>query len=101
VGALPTRNSSNHLAGILVPAAASGLLVLFARRRAARWLGLGRACILLALALALFSLISCGGGAGLTGAVPGTITLSINGSGTTPSGDGSVTATVPLTVTIQ
>jgi hypothetical protein len=100
-GALPTRNSSNHLAGVLVPGAALGLLLLFARRRAAGWFSVGRACILLTLALGLFSLISCGGGAGLATAAPGTITLSISGSGTTPSGSGSVTATVPLTVTIQ
>jgi hypothetical protein len=34
-------------------------------------------------------------------ASPGTLTITINGSGTTPSGDGSVTASFPLTVIVQ
>ena len=101
VGALPARNSNASQAGFFVSGAFFGLLFLFARRSASKRLGAGRACILLLLGLGLFSLISCGGSKGFVTAAPGTITVSINGSGTTPSGTGSVTASVPLTVVIQ
>jgi MBG domain (YGX type) len=101
VGAVAGRNSSTSLAGLLMPGAFFGLLLLFVRRRAAKWLGAGRACLLMLLGLGLFSLVSCGGHPSLVTAAPGTITFSINGSGTTPSGSGSVTASAPLTVVIQ
>ena len=101
VGALRARNSDTNQAGLLIPGAFFGMLLLFLRRRAASCLGAGRACILLLLSLGLFSLISCGGGTSFVTAAPGTITVSINGNGTTPSGSGTVTASVPLTVVIQ
>jgi hypothetical protein len=100
VGAVPARNSNAAQAGLLIPGAFFGLLLLFLRRRAA-WLGVGRACIFLLLGLGLFSLISCGGGTSFVAAAPGTITVSINGSGTVPSGSGTVTASAPITVVIQ
>ncbi len=101
VGAVANRNSNLTQAGILIPGALFGLLLLFLRRRTAKWLGAARACILLLFGLSLFSLISCGGSSSFVTAAPGTITLSITGSGTTPSGSGSVTASAPLTVVIQ
>ncbi len=101
VGALAAKNSNTRLAGLLLPGAFFGLLLLFVRRRTASWLGAGRACVLMLLGLGLFSLISCGGGTSFVTAAPGTITVSINGSGTTPSGTGAVTSTAPLTVVIQ
>jgi len=101
VGALPVGNTNASRAGLLLPGAFLGLLLLFLRRRTARWLGAAHACILLFLGLALFSLISCGGGTSFVTATPGTITVSINGNGTIPSGSGTVTASAPLTVVIQ
>jgi hypothetical protein len=101
VGALPARNSNTNQAGLLIPGAFLGVLLLFVRRRTARWFVAGRACVLLLLGLGLFSLISCGGGTSFVTAAPGTITVSINGRGTTPSGSGDVTASAPLTVVIQ
>jgi hypothetical protein len=101
VGALKARNPNTSIAGLFLPGAFFGLLLLFLRRRRARWLGAARVCIFLLLGLGVFSLISCGGGASFVTAAPGTITVSINGSGTTPSGSGTVTASTPLTVVIQ
>jgi hypothetical protein len=101
VGALPARNSNTNQAGLLIPGAFFGLLLLFLRRRSARWLAAAQACILLLLGLGLSSLISCGGGTSFVTAAPGTITVSINGSGTTPAGSGTVAASTPLTVVIQ
>jgi hypothetical protein len=101
VGALPSRSSSVSLAGLLIPGVAFGLVFLLAQRRAVRSIGLGRAWILLMLGLGMLSLICCGGARSSMIAAPGTITISITGSGTTPSGSGSVTASAPLTVIIQ
>jgi hypothetical protein len=100
VGAIPT-NSNLSRAGLILPGAALGFLIFFARRRAGRWLKPGRLIAVLILGLSALSLISCGGGTTFTTAAPGTVTLSINGTGTAPSGSGSVTASVPLTVVIQ
>lgn len=101
VGALPVRNSNTNQAGLLIPGAFFGLLVLFVRRRTATWVGAAQASILLLLGLGLSSLISCGGGTSFVTAAPGTITISINGSGTTPAGSGTVASSTPLTVVIQ
>ncbi len=101
VGALQKRDSNLLEAGFILPGALAGLVLLFVRRRAERWLDAFRTCALMILGLSLFGLISCGGGSGFKTAAPGTITLTINGSGTTPSGNNSVAASVPLTVIIQ
>jgi hypothetical protein len=101
VGAVAARNLNTSQAGFLVPGTFFGLLLLFLRRRCAWRVGAARVCIFLLLGLGVFFLISCSGGTSFVTAAPGTITVSINGSGTTPSGSGAVTASAPLTVVIQ
>jgi hypothetical protein len=101
VGALAAGDLNTSQAGLLLPGAFFGLLLLFLRRRRARWLDAAGVCIFLLLGLGVFSLVSCSGGTSFVTAAPGTITVSINGSGTIPSGSGTVTASVPLTVVIQ
>jgi hypothetical protein len=102
VGALPAEKSNLRLAGLLIPGALAGLFLLFARKRVAKTSALWSLCVLLTLGLGMLAVTSCGGSSGLTTAAPGTVTVTITGSGTTPSGGSStVTATVPLTVTIQ
>jgi hypothetical protein len=102
VGTLHTHDSKLRLAGLLIPGAIAGLLLLFARKRIARVSAVWSLCALLALGIgATLGLTSCGGSSGNTTAAAGTTTITISGSGTTPSGSGVVTASVPLTVTIQ
>jgi hypothetical protein len=102
VGALPAKDSSMRLAGLMIPGAFVGLFLVFARKRIAKHSAIWSLCALLALGIgATLGLTSCGGSSVNTIANPGTTTITITGSGTTPSGSGTVTATVPLTVTIQ
>jgi hypothetical protein len=101
VGALSQEKSNLRLAGVLIPGTIAGLFLLFARKRIAKASAIWSLCAMLALGLGVLSITSCGGSSGLTTAAPGTTTITISGSGTTPSGSGNVMATVPLTVTIQ
>jgi hypothetical protein len=101
VGALRPANMDASLAKILFPGAIASILLLFARRRAEKRLALFRCAIFVALGFGLLSLASCSKSSGLATAAPGTVTVTINGSGTTVSGTGSVTASAPLTVVIQ
>jgi hypothetical protein len=103
VGAVSTNKSDMRMAGFLLPAALAGVWLAFARRRASKANSVWGIILLLASSLGLLSFTSCGGSAGTTtvNASPGTLTITINGSGTTPSGDGSVTASFPLTVIVQ
>ena len=96
------QKSNVSLAGVLIPGALAGLFLFFARKRVARIATFWSLCALLALGVGTtLGLTSCGGSNVSTIAAAGTQTITITGSGTTPSGTGMVTATVPLTVTIQ
>jgi hypothetical protein len=103
VGALSARNSTIRATAVLLPGSMAGLLLVLARRRIAGRSRIFGLCFLLATSLGMLSVMSCGGskGSSAANAAPGTLTVMINGSGTTPSGSGSVTASAPLTVIIQ
>jgi hypothetical protein len=101
VGSLRTTNTTAGLAGVLIPGAFASIVLAYVRRRAAKQFGIWQLGILVALGLSILSLISCSSSSGFVTAAPGTVTVTITGSGTTVSGDGAVTASVPLTVTIQ
>jgi hypothetical protein len=95
------RKSNVSLAGFLIPGAFAGLFLVFARKRVAKIATFWSLCALLSLGIgATLGLTSCGGSSINTTAAAGTQTITLTGTGTTPSG-GTVTATVPLTVTIQ
>jgi hypothetical protein len=101
VGWMRKRNTTTSLAGVLISGALTSILLVFARRRAAKHLGIWQLSILAALGLGILSLTSCSSSSGMVTAAPGTVTVIINGNGTTVSGSGTVNASVPLTVTIQ
>jgi hypothetical protein len=103
VGALSTQDSTTRMAGLFFPGAMLALLLVFARRQASRRSSIWSICFFIMLSLEMISLASCGGSSGSStiNTPPGTSIVTINGSGTTPSGNGSVTASVPLSVTIQ
>jgi hypothetical protein len=102
VGANSSQKQNVSLAGVLIPGALAGLFLVFARKRIAKRSAIWSLCALLSLGIgATLGLTSCGGSNVSTIATPGTQTITITGSGTTPSGSSTVTATVPLTVTIQ
>jgi hypothetical protein len=92
-----------RMAGLLFPGAIAGCLLLFARRRIAKYSGAIGLCFLLFISSAVLSLASCGGSTSSKNGLPspGTSTVMIQGSGTTPSGASQVTASASLTVTIQ
>lgn len=102
VGALHANTSISRAEVFLLPAGLAGMLLVFARRRVARKSGVWTTVAMaLALGAGAISLSSCGGSAQMLNAAPGTTQIMITGSGTTVSGSGAVTASVPLTVTIQ
>jgi hypothetical protein len=101
VGSVRSANTSPSLAGVLIPGAIAFFVFAFARRRAVKQSSIWQLGVLVALGLSMLSLISCSSSSGFVTAKPGTVTVTINGSGTTVSGDGAVTASVPLAVTIQ
>jgi len=100
---LQRGSNAMALAGLLLPAILSGFWLTAVRRGSSRFKAVAGLLPMLACACGLLSLTSCGGGgqSNARTAAPGTLTVTISGSGTTPSGTGSVVATVPLTVTIQ
>jgi hypothetical protein len=101
VGTNAAQKSNVSLAGLLIPGALAGLFLVFARKRVAKIATFWSLCALLALGIgATLGLTSCGGSSVNTTAATGTQTITLTGTGTTPSG-GTVSATVPLTVTIQ
>ncbi len=95
--------SQGHLAGLLLPGAIAGCLMTFARKRFQKRSAALGLCLLLAIGSAMLSLASCGGSNSSNNGLPspGTSTVMIQGSGTTPSGASQVTATASLTITIQ
>ncbi len=103
VGSVSRNFTTLQLSGFLFPGAvAFGLLVRRRRRFMVRG-GTWGLVLLIGIGIGFSTLTSCGGPNGLasTKAAHGTSTVTINGSGTTPSGIGVVTASAPLTVTIQ
>ena len=100
VGSVRGGNSITQAAGFLIPAAFAGLMLAFARRRAARRTGVWGMLMLLALGAGMLVISSCGGSSKMSTAAPGATTFMITGSGTDISGN-TVTATLPLSVTIQ
>jgi len=101
VGAVPHAHGTASMAGLLIPGGLASIVLIFARRRAGKQSVLWPLSVLLAIGIAMFSLSSCSGKSGPVTAAPGTVTVNITGSGTTVSGNGTVSASVPLTVTIQ
>jgi hypothetical protein len=100
VGSLSSGNSMST-AAFLLPGALSGLLIAFNRKRLARHNSAWRVVVLLTLGMGMLVVSSCGGSSRMGAAAPGTTTVMITGSGTSVSGDTPVTATIPLSVTIQ
>jgi len=103
VGELSAPPSTPRLAGFFFPGAIAVLYIAFALRRASRNKIGWSLCFLIIAGAGIISLESCGGSKGSSGiaAKPGTSVVTITGSGTTPSGNGNVTASAPLTVIIQ
>ncbi len=100
VGSLPAGKSDLRLAGFFIPGALAGMFLVFARKRIAKRSAIWSLCALFMLGVGALAITSCGGSSVNTTAAAGTQTITLTGTGTTPSG-GTVTATVPLTVTIQ
>lgn len=101
VGALRNGDGEISRAAILIiPGALAGLMLAL-RRRSAGARGVWQALAFLIIGAGALMVSSCGGSSNMSNAAPGTATVMINGSGTTPSGTGSVTASVPISVTIQ
>jgi hypothetical protein len=93
-------SGGTRLAALALPGFIAGMFLLVARRRTRkRWPLLSGLTVL--LGAAVLAATSCGGSVAFKTAAAGTMTISIGGSGTTPSGNGAVTASVPLTVVIQ
>jgi hypothetical protein len=103
IGAVHGEDSAIRAASFfLIPGALAGLLVAFSRRRVARVRGMLWGIItFLVLGISMAGIASCGGSSNMINAAKGTSTIMITGTGTTASGVGTVTATVPLQVTIQ
>jgi hypothetical protein len=98
-GALPAHDSNLRLAGFFIPGALAGLFLVFARKRIAKRSAIWSLCALFMLGAGALAITSCSGSVN-TVAAPGTQTITLTGTGTTPSG-GTVTATIPLSITIQ
>jgi hypothetical protein len=88
---------------LLIPAALAGLLLAFARRRAAKRSAIWRVVVLLALGCGMMSTTSCGSGSSKSATTTslGTSTVTVLGTGTTVTGNGTVTSSALLSVTIQ
>jgi hypothetical protein len=100
-GALWQDDSIQQAAIWLIPGGLAGLLLAMARRRAARRTGVWGVLVILALGAGMITAASCGGSSHLLTAAPGTTQLMITGSGTSISGGAPVTASLPLTITVQ
>jgi hypothetical protein len=100
VGANAAQKSNVSLSGLLIPGALAGLLLVFARRRVVKRSAIWSLCALLMLGAGALAITSCGGSSVNSTAATGTQIITLTGTGTTPSG-GTVTATVPLSITIQ
>jgi hypothetical protein len=101
VGSVRTANPIASLAGVLIPGVIASIVLVFARRRAAKQCSIWQLGVLVVLGSSILVLISCSSSSGFVTAAPGTVTVTINGNGSTVSGSSSVTASVPLTVNIQ
>ena len=101
VGALQQGGSTSLAALRLVPSTVCGLLLLFARRRAAAKSGIWGVIAIFTLGAGLLAAASCGGSSHSVNAAPGTTQIMIQGSGTSVPGGSPVTASVPLTITVQ
>jgi hypothetical protein len=98
----PTDQSTLRVAGLFLPGGFAGCLLFLARRKLLKHNRIAGLCFLLAIASVMLSLASCGGSSSLHNGLPapGTSTVTIQGSGTTPTGSSQVSATTSLTVTI-
>jgi hypothetical protein len=101
VGSAARGARNVNLAAVFFPGVLTTFLFVFARARNGRRVSLWRMMALLGASIAILCTNSCSGSKGIPTAAPGTVTVMINGDGTTPSGTGSVTASAPLVVTIQ
>ena len=103
VGALSSSEPHVLSAAIcIVPGTLAVVLIAFRRRKAMTHLRGYSLLLCLALAAAFLGLDSCGGGStGPALAKPGSFTLTISGTGTTPFGTGAVSQSLNLSVTIQ
>ena len=101
VGSLPGDDSIRGAATLLIPGALASLLIAFTRKRIATRGSIWGVAILATLGISMLAITSCGGSSKSMTAVPGTSTVMIVGTGTTVTGDGAVTASAPLSVTIQ
>jgi hypothetical protein len=101
VGANRYAGRASMASILLIPGALAGLMLAFSRKRNARKSGIWGALILLVLTAGMFSITSCGGSSKPLTAAPGTSTVMIMGSGTSVSGNGTVTSSTVLTVTVQ
>ncbi|AXC09546.1 hypothetical protein ACPOL_0161 [Acidisarcina polymorpha] len=100
VGSL-ARNNSISSATFVIPGTFAGLLLVFARRKAASKSSIWGVIAFLALGASMLAVTSCGGSSKMLSAAPGSATVMITGNGTTVGGNGTVTASLPLSVTIQ
>ena len=101
VGSIRPNSSIRQAALLILPGGLSGLLIGFALRRARRWSAFFGVLAMVALGAGMVTATSCGGSSNSSLASPGTTQLTITGSGTSVSGGAPVTASFPLTVTVQ
>jgi len=101
VGSTPGSDSLSRATILLIPGALGGLLIAIARRKWAKITGTWGTVALVVLGAGMFATTSCGGSSKSLTATPGTTTVTILGTGTTVTGNGTVTSSAPLSVTIQ
>jgi hypothetical protein len=99
-GSLASRSSIRAAAIWLIPGALAGLLLSFARRKAARFSRIYALFLILSLGAVMLTIASCAGSSRSLNATPGTTQLVITGSGTSVTGS-PVTTSLKLTVTVQ
>ncbi len=101
VGSGSGGDSTSRAGMLVIPETIAGLLIVFTRKRAARRGRIWGVVAVLALGAGMLAVSSCGGSSKSLTPTPGTMTVTIMGSGTSVTGGSAVTSSAALTVTIQ
>ncbi len=106
VGALRTQKARTMLAGIFwLPAAFTGLLIAFNRKRLAKNVRLRQMMVLFLLLSGVMGMAACGGGTSSSGnsqfTAPGTSIVAVTAAGTSSNLTGTDSHTLNLTITVE